>query len=167
MLTHLAQRHTRHRTCLLRELAGDTCINGVVTAVMWARRHFIDDQRTIGEHEEFYAQHADISKLLNHSQRCRLRFFGGGLGDIWPGHGRRKQNPVSMYVFCNRINNCFAVGTTRCQYGNFICQWQHLFQHASNAIHAGIGVMQFSARFNPNLAFAVIAHPYCFQYARQ
>jgi hypothetical protein len=66
----LAQRQAAQGAHLLLELAGDAGVDGVVTAVVRARRHLVDDQLAAAD-EELDAHGADEAQL-----------FGDALGDI-------------------------------------------------------------------------------------
>jgi hypothetical protein len=70
---HIAQRQARHRPHLLRELAGDAGVDGVVAAVVRTRGHLVDDQRAVRQHEEFDAQHADVTEFGDDRARRVLR----------------------------------------------------------------------------------------------
>ncbi len=70
MRARLAQRQAAQGAHLLLELAGDAGVDGVVTAVVRARRHFVDDQLAAAD-EELDRHGADVAEL-----------FGDASGDI-------------------------------------------------------------------------------------
>src|SRR5450830_718160 len=101
MLTHVAQRQTRHRTCLLFKLAGDARVDGVMTTIVRAWSHLVDDQRAIRQYEELDAQHADIIELGDDRQRSVLCLLCNDIRNMIRRHGRGKQDAVTMNVLSN------------------------------------------------------------------
>ena len=165
MLARVAQRQPGHRAHLLRELARHAGVDGVMATVVRTRRHLVDDQRAILQHEEFYAQHADIVELRDDLQRRRLRARCAIGGHVRPRHGGGEQDAVAVHVFRDRVNDRLPVRAARGQHRHFIRERQHLLEHAGDALHLRECSADLVTRFHAYLSLAVIAHAHGLEYA--
>ena len=111
------------------ELRSERCIQRVVSTVMRARRHFVDQQFTAAGKEELDRQYAAVLHRFGEPDghgfglfRCLFINVRRNTGGI--------QYAVNVHVFTQRVDSDIAINTT-CQYDrDFLRQVDAFFQHA-------------------------------------
>ena len=97
-----------------------------MTGVMRPRGQFVNDQTSVGEHEEFGAKHSDVIKLLNNLRSD----FTRALCDFFiqtSRHDGNCQNAVAVVVFGNREYGYFSLVVACGNHGDFFKERQTLF----------------------------------------
>ena len=152
------QRQAHGGAHLQIELAVGAGIDGVVAAVVRARRHFVHDPAAVLQDEVFHAQHAHVVQPVGDA--------GGGLHQLFgqvAGHGARKRvgggkNAAVVHIALRLEVHHVAVCVARHDDGAFQRQRQFLFDHAGHAAQLQPGIVRLLGIGHRGLAFAVVAH---------
>jgi hypothetical protein len=151
------QRQAGQRAHLQLELRDVAAVDAVVARVVRARRHLVGQQRAVGEHEEFDAQHPDV---IQGSSQARGGVEGGkrrGLVHIRRRHLRHRQDAVAVQVLLQRQVDHGPAVAARNDDAELEAQVQPPLQHAGHATQGLPGGSQLTPRGDSMLALAVVA----------